>query len=140
MEPVPKRRWISSSANATPEWTLLPAGGAHDNQTIFSSYADAHRSETVMTSGEQNLELYPHNRRWWVLLLLFLAMTINILDRQVLSLVAPVLRDQFHLSNTQYGTIVFSFLLGMTLAQIPVGAMMDRYGVRLGFSLVFVWW
>jgi ACS family hexuronate transporter-like MFS transporter len=82
----------------------------------------------------------PHRLRWWILLLLFLAMTINILDRQVLSLVAPVIRDEFRLSNTQYGTIVFCFLLGMTLAQIPVGMMMDRFGARLGFSLVIAWW
>jgi len=86
------------------------------------------------------LEEKPHRLRWWILLLLFLAMTINILDRQVLSLVAPVVRDELHLSNTQYGTIVFCFLLGMTLAQIPVGMMMDRYGARLGFSLVIAWW
>ena len=85
-------------------------------------------------------EAKPHGLRWWILLLLFLALTINILDRQVLSLVAPVLRDEFHLSNTQYGTIVFCFLLGMTLAQIPVGMMMDRYGARLGFPLVIAWW
>ena len=44
-----------------------------------------------------------HPLRRAILLLLFLAMTVNILDRQVLSLVAPVLRDQFRLSNTQYG-------------------------------------
>ncbi|MFB3826351.1 MAG: MFS transporter [Bryobacteraceae bacterium] len=87
-----------------------------------------------------NSEQKPHRLRWWILLLLFLAMTINILDRQVLSLVAPVIRDEFRLSNTQYGTIVFCFLLGMTLAQIPVGMMMDRYGARIGFSLVIAWW
>ncbi len=78
--------------------------------------------------------------RWHILFLLFLAMTINILDRQVLSLVAPELRDQLHLSNTQYGTIVLFFLLGMTVAQIPIGTVMDRLGVRLGYSLVFLWW
>lgn len=81
-----------------------------------------------------------HPLRWWILLMLFLAMTVNILDRQVLSLVAPVLRDQLHLSNTQYGTIVFAFLLGMTLGQIPVGMMLDRRGVRFGFPLIIAWW
>ncbi len=81
-----------------------------------------------------------HRLRWWILLLLFLVMTINILDRQVLSLVAPLLRDQFRFSNTQYGVIVFSFLLGMTLSQIPVGMLMDRRGARFGFSLIVAWW
>lgn len=81
-----------------------------------------------------------HPIRWWILLLLFFAMEINILDRQVLSLVAPVLRDEFHLSNTDYGRILFCFLLGMTLGQIPVGMMMDRFGPRMGFSLIFIGW
>jgi ACS family hexuronate transporter-like MFS transporter len=90
-----------------------------------------------MTAAEQQK---PLRRRWWVLLLLFAAITINILDRQVLSLVAPVLRDELGLSNTEYGAIVFCFLLGMTIGQIPVGMMIDRIGARLGFSLIIVWW
>ena len=81
-----------------------------------------------------------HRVRWWILLLLFFAMEINILDRQVLSLVAPVLRDELHLSNTDYGRILFCFLLGMTLGQIPVGMMMDRLGPRAGFCVIFVGW
>ena len=82
----------------------------------------------------------PHPMRWWILFLLFLAITINILDRQVLSLVAPVLRDQLHLSNSQYGVIVFFFLLGMTLGQIPVGMLVDRIGARRGFVVILAWW
>ena len=82
----------------------------------------------------------PPALRWWILLLLFLSMTVNFLDRQVLSLVAPVLRDQLGLSNTQYGTIVFCFLLGMTLGQIPAGILMDRKGARAGFTFIVAWW
>ena len=82
----------------------------------------------------------PSPRRWWILFLLFSAITINILDRQVLSLVAPVLREQFHLSNTAYGAIVFCFLLGMTAGQIPIGIMMDRIGARIGLAAISVCW
>ena len=81
-----------------------------------------------------------HPVRWWIIFLLFIAFTLNILDRQVLSLVAPVLREQLHLSNTQYGVIVFSFLLGMTLGQVPIGMLMDRKGARIGFSFIVTWW
>jgi MFS transporter, ACS family, hexuronate transporter len=81
-----------------------------------------------------------HPLRWWILFLLFLAITINILDRQVLSLVAPVLRDELHLSNSQYGVIVFFFLLGMTLGQIPVGILVDRIGARRSFVAILAWW
>src|ERR1035441_2224759 len=85
-------------------------------------------------------DVQPHRLRWWILLLLFLAITVNVLDRQVLSLVAPVLRDQLHLSNSDYGFMVFCFLLGMTLGQIPVGILMDRFGARRGFAWIIAWW
>src|SRR5262245_20737542 len=79
-------------------------------------------------------------RRWRLLLLLLGAMTINIFDRQVLSLVAPVVREQLHLSNTDYGRILFCFLLGMTLGQIPAGLLLDRVGPRRAFTFLVLWW
>jgi ACS family hexuronate transporter-like MFS transporter len=78
--------------------------------------------------------------RWWILALLFLAIAINFIDRQVLSVVEPVLREQYHFSNTAYGWILFFFLLGMTLGQIPVGLMLDRFGARRGLPLLVVGW
>lgn len=82
----------------------------------------------------------PRPLRWWILLLLFLVMTVNFLDRQVLSLVAPVLRDELKLSNTQYGLIVFCFLLGMTVGQVPIGILIDRRGARTGLAFILAWW
>ena len=93
-----------------------------------------------MTMPPPDAEPKSHRIRWWILLMLFLAFTINLLDRQVLSLVAPKLRDEFHLSNTQYSTIVFCFLLGITLGQMPVGLMIDRFGARIGFSIIVTGW
>lgn len=78
--------------------------------------------------------------RWGILFLLVAAITINILDRQVLSLVAPVIRDEFGFSNTQYAIIVFCFLLGMMLGQVPAGTLMDRKGARFGFAVIVCWW
>jgi ACS family hexuronate transporter-like MFS transporter len=79
-------------------------------------------------------------KRWWVLTLLFLSIAVNLFDRQVLSLMAPLIRDEFQLSNTQYSYILFFFLLGMTLFQIPVGMMIDRKGARFGLAAIMVWW
>jgi len=79
-------------------------------------------------------------RRWLILGLLFFSIAINLLDRQVLSLVAPILRDQFDLTNTQYSYIVFSFLLGLTLSQMPAGLLMDRKGARFGMAFIMTWW
>jgi MFS transporter, ACS family, hexuronate transporter len=78
--------------------------------------------------------------RWWILALLFLVTVINFVDRQSLSIVAPVLRDSLHLSNSDYGRIVAAFQAGMMLAEFPMGLLMDKRGVRSGFSFAVLWW
>ena len=78
--------------------------------------------------------------RWGVLFLLFLSIAVNLLDRQVLSVLAPTIRDELHLSNTEYSYIILSFLLGMTLAQIPAGIFLDRRGARFGLPFLMLWW
>lgn len=78
--------------------------------------------------------------RWWVVALLFLATVINYVDRQTLSVLAPVLRDEFHMSNTDYSRILFAFLLAYMIMQSGSGRIMDWLGTRLGFSLTISWW
>jgi MFS transporter, ACS family, hexuronate transporter len=82
----------------------------------------------------------PENIRWRILALLFLATVINFVDRQTLSVVAPVLRDEFHMSNQQYGMIVAFFQFGMMLGEFPMGMLMERWGARRGFSFAIIWW
>jgi ACS family hexuronate transporter-like MFS transporter len=78
--------------------------------------------------------------RWALLALVSGAFIINFLDRQVLSVLAPTIRHELGLSNSQYGVIVFCFLLGMAVFQVPNGLLMDRLGARRGFSvIVFAW-
>lgn len=79
----------------------------------------------------------PDPRRWSILALLF---AVNLLDRQELAVLAPVIRDELHLSNTEYSWVVASFLLGLSLAQVPSGMLLDRIGVRVDLPLLMVWW
>jgi ACS family hexuronate transporter-like MFS transporter len=79
-------------------------------------------------------------RQWWIAAMLFVLSTINSVDRLVLASVAPVLQSTFHLSNTQYSYIVMAFMAGMTLGQLPLGAMVDRIGVRFGLPFILVGW
>jgi ACS family hexuronate transporter-like MFS transporter len=78
--------------------------------------------------------------RWWVLALLFCATIINFVDRQALSVLAPTIREVFHLSNTQYGSVVAWFQLGMVVGEFPMGWLMDRIGVRAGLAFAVLWW
>jgi ACS family hexuronate transporter-like MFS transporter len=79
-------------------------------------------------------------RKWTVLALLFASITVNLVDRQTLSILAPIIRDELHLSNQQYSYIVFYFLLGMAIFQVPAGMLLDRRGARRGLPLLMLWW
>jgi len=65
----------------------------------------------------------------------FWATVINYLDRQTLSVAAPVLREQFHMSNVAYSRVVFAFLLAYTIMNGASGPLIDRLGTRLGYGL-----
>jgi ACS family hexuronate transporter-like MFS transporter len=72
--------------------------------------------------------------------LVFLATVINYLDRQTLSVVAPVLREQFQMSHTSYSRVVFAFMLAYTIMNGISGPLLDRLGTRLGYALSIAWW
>jgi len=78
--------------------------------------------------------------RWTIVGLLSASITINLLDRQVLSVLASELRTAFQWSNAQYGYIAVAFNLGMMCGQIPAGQLMDRLGTRIGLAIIFVAW
>ena len=72
--------------------------------------------------------------------LVFWATVINYLDRQTLSVLAPVLREQFHIGNLAYSRIVFAFMLAYTIMNGISGPLIDRLGTRLGYGLCIAWW
>ena len=66
--------------------------------------------------------------------------TINFIDRQVLSVLAPTLRGEFHLSNSQYAAIINAFMATYALAYTFAGYVLDRLGVGRGLTLSVSWW
>jgi ACS family hexuronate transporter-like MFS transporter len=80
------------------------------------------------------------NSRWLMIFFAFAATLINYLDRQALSVAAPVLIDQFHMSNETYGRVVSAFMLAYTISNGLSGPLIDRLGTRLGYALCIAWW
>src|SRR5450759_5099191 len=72
--------------------------------------------------------------------LVFFATVINYLDRQTLSVVAPVITEEFHMSNVDYSRVVFAFMLAYTVMNGVSGPMIDRLGTKLGYALCIAWW
>jgi ACS family hexuronate transporter-like MFS transporter len=78
--------------------------------------------------------------RWTICGLLFFATTINYLDRQVLSLLAPSLSKEFGWSNTDYANIAAAFQFVYAVALLFAGRIVDRLGTKRAYHLaIFVW-
>lgn len=75
-----------------------------------------------------------------VLVLLFAVTAINYLDRQTLSVIAPLLQKRLSFSAIGYSRVVFLFLLGYTIGQTLDGRIIDKIGSRMGmFYCVALW-
>ena len=78
--------------------------------------------------------------RWRICALLFFATTINYIDRQVLSILAPDLQRIFEWSEKDYGYIIMSFQIAYAAGLLLTGRFLDKFGVRIGFSIAIVVW
>ncbi|MDD4920907.1 MAG: MFS transporter [Bacteroidales bacterium] len=78
--------------------------------------------------------------RWTICSLLFFATTINYLDRQVLSLLQPTLAEEFHWTDSDYGTITSIFSLAYAIFMLFAGRFIDFMGTRKGYTWAIVIW
>ncbi len=78
--------------------------------------------------------------RWMICALLFFATTINYVDRQVISLLAPDLKIEFGWSETDFSFIISAFTLAYAIGYAGAGRLMDRIGERKGFLLAVTLW
>jgi len=78
--------------------------------------------------------------RWVVCALLFLATTINYMDRQVLGLLAPLLQTRIGWNEAQYGHMVIAFQAAYATGLLAVGYLIDRVGTKRGYALAIVVW
>jgi len=99
-----------------------------------------HAEEIVQTGSAEALERSSRARAWLILCLLFFLTVIMFIARLALSVMAPVLRTVFHLTNTAYGRITSALGFGMMTGEFPMGYLMDRLGTRLGLTAAICWW
>ena len=78
--------------------------------------------------------------RWWVGGLLFASTTINYIDRQTLSVLAPYLKRDFAWNNSDFALIVIAFRAAYTIFQLVAGRLLDRLGTKRGLSLAVLWY
>jgi ACS family hexuronate transporter-like MFS transporter len=95
---------------------------------------------TAEGQGAQPIAVKVGNYRWIIVALLFTAMVINYVDRQMLGLLKPTLEREQGWSETTYADIVFWFQGAYALSYLFFGRVVDRIGARMGFAAAFVIW
>jgi ACS family hexuronate transporter-like MFS transporter len=73
--------------------------------------------------------------RWYIGTLLFLSTVINYIDRQTLSVLGPILKEQFRWSNSDFALIVIAFRIAYSVGQTLSGRWLDRVGTRTGLTV-----
>jgi len=75
-----------------------------------------------------------------ILVLLMLAMCINFFDRVSLSVAAPVLAPELHISTLSLGVLLSSFFWTYSICQIGSGWLVDRVEARSAYAIAFALW
>ncbi|MFT4025370.1 MAG: MFS transporter [Novosphingobium sp.] len=78
--------------------------------------------------------------RWVIVALLFAATAINYVDRQMIGVLKPTLRDEFGWNESDFAEIVFWFQLAYAIGYIGFGRIVDKIGARLGYAVAIVIW
>ncbi|GAA4785253.1 hypothetical protein GCM10023231_11380 [Olivibacter ginsenosidimutans] len=81
-----------------------------------------------------------HTYRWFIVVLLFCATTINYLDRQIIGLLKPSLETTFHWTETDFAHIVMAFTAAYAIGLLVSGKVIDRIGTKLGYTLTVIIW
>ena len=78
--------------------------------------------------------------RWWIAWTLFFSTVINYINRMTLSVLAPVITQQFHLNHSQLSWVFGFFQLSYAGMWLIGGVLLDIIGTRLGLAIAVIWW
>ncbi|QBE64322.1 MFS transporter [Pseudoduganella lutea] len=98
-------------------------------------------NEPVSQQGAGQRAVAPAGKyRWTICALLFFATTVNYLDRQVLSLLAPQLSKEFNWSNSDYANITAAFQFVYALSMVFAGPIVDKLGTKKAYLWAIAIW
>jgi ACS family hexuronate transporter-like MFS transporter len=72
--------------------------------------------------------------------MLFVATTINYMDRQVIGILKPTLMHDIHMSEQSYGYIIACFQIAYAIGLLAAGRLVDKLGTRFGYALIMGVW
>lgn len=81
-----------------------------------------------------------HRLRWIATFVFILSSALNYLDRNLLNVLAPLIKSDLSLNNEQYGWLISAFSVAYAAASIPAGWLLDRIGVTRGITIAVSIW
>src|SRR5947208_15527689 len=81
-----------------------------------------------------------NRRRWRIATLLGIGVLVNYFDRVNISVAHEALHQEFGISTVMFGYLLSSFNWTYALLQLPMGVLLDRFGVRpIGRISALLW-
>ncbi len=87
-----------------------------------------------------NRLLGPERRRWFIVAIIFVAIVFNYVDRQIVSILKPVLKGEFSLDDRGYAMILNIFTICYALMYPVTGWMVDRFGAKVVMFFGIITW
>ncbi len=78
--------------------------------------------------------------RWTICAMLFVATSINYMDRQVISILKPTLTHSIGMTELGYSHVVQAFQLAYAMGLLMAGRFVDKVGTRIGYMVIMAVW
>src|ERR1035437_5311586 len=102
---------------------------------MAGSTIPASGAEPEMTAGARI-----GNVRWTICAMLFVATSINYMDRQVVSILKPTLEHSIGMTEVGYSYIVDAFTIAYAVGLVAAGRFVDKVGTRIGYMVIMAVW
>src|SRR5690606_14224652 len=87
-----------------------------------------------------SLTIRPERRRWMIVGIVFIAIVFNYVDRQIVSILKPVLKEEFDLGDDGYAVIINLFTVCYALMYPVSGWLVDKFGAgKVMFYGIIAW-
>jgi MFS transporter, ACS family, hexuronate transporter len=113
---------------------------AEQNPTVETVSGESEQASSRSMASTIRTGIFAGNFRWIICALLFLGVTKNYMDRQVLGVLKGPLQHEFGWNEIDYGNLIFAFQAAYALGMICMGRLIDRLGTRIGYAVAMVFW
>lgn len=85
-------------------------------------------------------ENFQWKARYTMLSVLFVTNIVSFMDRMVMSSAIPYISEDYQLGPLQTGVLLSAFFLSYSIAQVPGGLLVDKFGLRRVATFAMIWW